>query len=635
MLMFVSARLRWGATAVVIVIAVAAAWLWTVGQRQLPTAKGTTGSALAEHDDPSVTEKAAAAKTAFNTNKFVTSARCEECHAEQYATWHDSFHRTMTQVANDDTVVPSFDDVTLHARGRDYHLQRHGAGFFAEMVAPEWESQTLSRGIDLQSVPNPPRTTREVMMTTGSHHMQTYWVQGLDGLRHFPWFFIFDEQQWISREAVMLRPPDAPPLLPLWNVNCIKCHALGGVPGLNTDGTFDTQVAELGISCEACHGPAEQHVVFHRAQQSKTSTAITPQQAALVNPAQRPAKVASQICGQCHSSSRLVDTRDWLVHGLRYRAGGDFDRCFHLIRFFDPEFKDDEYVRDGFWGDGSCRTVGDEFLGLVESPCYQRGEISCLSCHSMHSYRDHDDQLKASLEQNDACLQCHAELRSRLTEHTHHAPDSSGSLCYNCHMPNTSYGLLKASRSHRIDSPRVQTTVDTGRPNACNLCHVDQTLEWTANRMTEWYGTPSVVLSDEQRNTSANLLHLLRGDAVQRAVAAWHMGWEPAQQASGNDWQAPFLAATLEDPYSAVRIVASRAMKKLPGFHDFTFKLDSDETQRTTARQRIVEQWRQQGPPPTSQSPAQILLDADGNVLREQLEKLREQRDNSPIQIPE
>ena len=51
-------------------------------------------------------------------------------------------------------------------------------------------------------------------------------------------------------------------------------------------------------------------------------------------------------------------------------------------------------------------------------------------------------------------------------------------------MPFTTYGLLKTIRSHQISNPSVQATLETGRPNACNLCHLDKTLEWTANALT-------------------------------------------------------------------------------------------------------------------------------------------------------
>ena len=56
-------------------------------------------------------------------------------------------------------------------------------------------------------------------------------------------------------------------------------------------------------------------------------------------------------------------------------------------------------------------------------------------------------------------------------------------------MPHTTYGLVKAIRSHEISSPNVRESVTARRPNACNLCHLDKTLEWTNSHMHDWYGT--------------------------------------------------------------------------------------------------------------------------------------------------
>src|SRR5580658_8205997 len=33
-------------------------------------------------------------------SEYVTSSACRSCHPSEYASWHDSFHRTMTQPAN-------------------------------------------------------------------------------------------------------------------------------------------------------------------------------------------------------------------------------------------------------------------------------------------------------------------------------------------------------------------------------------------------------------------------------------------------------------------------------------------------------------------------------------------------------
>ena len=50
-------------------------------------------------------------------------------------------------------------------------------------------------------------------------------------------------------------------------------------------------------------------------------------------------------------------------------------------------------------------------------------------------------------------------------------------------MPRTTFGLLRAIRSHQVSSPTVKESVEYGRPNACNLCHLDQTLARTAEKL--------------------------------------------------------------------------------------------------------------------------------------------------------
>ena len=148
-----------------------------------------------------------------------------------------------------------------------------------------------------------------------------------------------------------------------------------------------------------------------------------------------------------------------------------------------------------FWKDGANRSGGREFSGMSTTACYLQGEISCTHCHSMHE-SDPNDQLSLGGISNEACLQCHQAIDEDLAGHTHHAADSSGSQCYNCHMPYTTYGLLKSIRSHWIDSPSVAASVETGRPNACNQCHLDRTLAWTGEALAEWYGVQRVELDE-------------------------------------------------------------------------------------------------------------------------------------------
>ena len=64
---------------------------------------------------------------------------------------------------------------------------------------------------------------------------------------------------------------------------------------------------------------------------------------------------------------------------------------------------------------------------------------------------------------DEACDCCYSSYRDQIETDSHHPADSSGSLCYNCHMPHTTYTLLKGIRSHQISGPNISTTLSTGR----------------------------------------------------------------------------------------------------------------------------------------------------------------------------
>jgi hypothetical protein len=251
-----------------------------------------------------------------------------------------------------------------------------------------------------------------------------------------------------------------------------------------------------------------------------------------------------------------------------------------------------------------------------------------------------DDQLQIGMRGNQACLQCHEEYEQEevLTRHTHHAAGSSGSLCYNCHMPHTTYGLQKAIRSHQVDSPTVAASLATGRPNACNQCHLDRTLQWTSQHLDRWYGIPQVTLTADEQQTAASVLWLLRGDASQRALMAWSMGWRDAHQASGDDWQAPLAAQLLEDPYDAVRFIAARTLRSLPHLADAGVDFSASPPERSAQREHVWDLWHKQRKKLQSRDAAgrrAILIDESGALMRDELNRLLQQRDDRDIYLSE
>jgi hypothetical protein len=495
---------------------------------------------------------------------YVTSRACKACHPEQYATWHRSYHRTMTQSASMDTMMGPVDGVVVSSRGRPFALSRRGKEVWVEMDDPDWT------GKDGEA----PRVSRQIVQSTGSHTEQFFWIASGRSrkLTLLPIMYRgLDEQRWASLDGCCISEPQQVQELGngRWNRVCNRCHATHTLPGIDVaEDVMNTRVAELGIACEACHGPGGNHVERYRDPRDRYARHFAESgDDAIVDPKKLSHERSSEVCGQCHGLHVFKnddDREEWRKSGFRYRPGDVLADSLPL----------EQKGEDRFWSDGMLRVSGREYNALVRSPCFEKGEMSCISCHSMHHDADDprtlddwsDDQLHRGMDGDRACTQCHAQFDTpaKITAHTHHAAGSTGSECMNCHMPYTSYGLLKAIRSHQVSSPSVQASLATGRPNACNQCHLDRTLAWTAERLEKWYSIEAPALTDEQRSFAAVVLWTLQGDAGQRVLMAWSMGWDAARKASRTDWMTPFLCVMAQDPYRAVRYIAHRTLTRQP-----------------------------------------------------------------------
>lgn len=589
--------------------------------------------------------------TAEPSKGYVTSENCRRCHPSHHATWHASYHRTMTTVPSENSIKGDFEDTTFDYEGEHYRMTRDEEGFWVEMDDPDW----LEGG----GLGERTRVRRKIELITGSHHLQFYWsaTGRTREMRMLPIVYNLHDQRWVPFPATLIRPPGLPNAHEpgAWNEVCIQCHVTHAQPKVMGASEMYSEAAEFGISCEACHGPAEKHIEVNADMLERYRRRLAGEaDASVVEPTKLASKVDSQVCGQCHSVNRAASRAIWdnyLRQGFSYRPGGQVEpeRVFARLsytNYIEQVLKaDPTYVRDHFWPDGMVRVAGREYTGLIESPCYQHDDderrLSCFSCHEMHQ-ADSDprpltewanDQLKHKVMGDQACLQCHEEYSENVSAHTHHAAASSGSRCYNCHMPHTTYGLLKGIRSHQVSSPSAQETLEAGRPNACNLCHLDQTLEWTAKHLNERHGMVEPKLDAEQRGIAASLLWLIKGDAAQRALTAWHYGWESAQEASGTDWMPPFLTLALDDEYPAVRYIASKALWSLSDYEQWIYDYVGPAEDRLQARGRAMEIWR--GSAGAAEGAQRLLLEGNGNLDEEAVRLLLLKRDNTPINMAE
>ncbi len=489
-----------------------------------------------------------------SAGEYVASAACKSCHPSEYASWHDTYHRTMTQTAHAATIAAPVDSPTkLALDGESYAFFREGDAVWA----------------------TPPGGVPErVVLTTGSHHYQAYWYGAK--LSMFPFVYLLGDARWVPRREAFAQPPgvDSPVQ---WRSNCLQCHTTAGSPGYDAArDTLNPEVAELGIACEACHGPGAQHVQKHANPLERYAAyARASADPTIVNPSRLPADRSSMICGSCHAYTYPRDEEDFWAHGYvrSYRPGQDLDGAKMLLspyRLGNPGAPTiDTDPANLFYDDGTVRIGGREYNGLVLSACFTRGEgkrkLGCLSCHSMHD-GPADDQLAHGKGDDGACTPCHDGARYATPSHTHHGTSSAGSACMGCHMPMTAYALLKSIRSHRIDSPEARDLASSDRPNACNLCHLDKTISWTLASLEAWYGqrAPLGIATSAGPEAAAGAAWLLSGDPGQRAIAAAAMASPGARVTVDPRWEAPLLRAALADPYAAVRFIATRSLRALP-----------------------------------------------------------------------
>lgn len=167
-------------------------------------------------------------------------------------------------------------------------------------------------------------------------------------------------------------------------LRCFSCHSTGPL-ALGTNQTIVPH--ELGVRCEACHGPSADH-------------ARDPDHYAAMNPGRYTAEAINELCGECHRMpAGVTETTD-----LR-----------------DP------------WN------ARHQPLLLAASACFRasNGRLSCLTCHSPHEPVDRNAR-----EYNTRCQTCHAR--------PNHRQAVTGKACAECHMPavRPQPGLVFAN--HRI-----------------------------------------------------------------------------------------------------------------------------------------------------------------------------------------
>lgn len=483
---------------------------------------------------------------------YISSNDCRSCHSDHYDSWRRTHHSRMTQDITPQTVQGDFErNNKFEYLGVRATMERRGNEFFMTFVYPDGRVEI-----------------NKIERTVGSRRIEQYVTKRNGQYFRLPIAWDITQRRWMSLNGSFFYPDgeNFNQHLAQWDTNCVFCHNVKAQPNFNFETRLaKTEVAELGIACGACHGPGAEHADLAASPFTRASWGDDGRK--IVDPQKLDTDRSMMICGHCHGQ-RVPEPTDRIREIMS--KGDPFDAGENLADFYRPVHIGTQIgsvsFASRFWPDGSPRLTAYEYQGVLNSPCFTKGEpgkrITCISCHTMHG-GDIKGQINADMRTNVGCTQCHSEFRDdeTLTKHTKHPAGSEGSSCYACHMPEVVYGIQTFHKTHQISIPDPRLTVDKNVPNACNQCHVDRSVNWSIEQAkTFWPGhyRDAVASNDARHQVPETVRGLFSGDALTRALMADAIG-----RRGDKTWAAPFLIeAFIGDNYPIVRYFAANGLAR-------------------------------------------------------------------------
>jgi predicted CXXCH cytochrome family protein len=377
----------------------------------------------------------------------------------------------MTKPVAEATIVGDFNNVSFSANGRAYRIETRGG---RRLVS-------VSHG-------GRPFETFEVQYTLGAKRFQGYLTRLPKGrLYVLPVFWNIAQRRWIDWKEITPVPDGDHDLRQIWNVTCFNCHATNLDPKYDVASkTYTTSWTEMGLGCEACHGPGKPHIALMDEWQ-KNGKPSPNAPIGIFAPRSASARQVFDACEYCHGNKNNL-----FLGFLPGQRMEDFALPFLVSQ---PMPADDP--QGDFWPDGRPSRFNRP-QALTLSGCFMKGNVTCTNCHVAHGSRQ-EHSLKVAIADSDRlCTQCHEPLAvaENLERHTHHAAKSQGSRCIECHMSDVNWRLLVRRRDHTFAAPVPEMTAKYGVPNGCTTCHDGRTPEWAARTMDGWF-------RDSERRTRA------------------------------------------------------------------------------------------------------------------------------------
>lgn len=395
---------------------------------------------------------------------YVGSDTCTECHQEAAKAWRGSDHANAWTRPDETTVLGDFDDARFEHGGLLTRFMRDGPRFLIETEGSDGQRHAYDvvgvAGID---------PLQQYLLSPEPGRTQVYDIAwDVKGKR---WYPVFGDQVAPPGDGLHWTGP-----YKSWEARCAECHATGYSRNYTpVTNRYAPKMAELGVGCEACHGPGAAHVA--QARRGGWPEAMPGQMAKGLTVAVGGSQQAEVMqCLTCHSRREAMQDGNPV-------PGTNYHDAFSLTLLRDGVYHPDGSILDEVFEGGS----------FLQSKMHAQG-VRCSTCHEPHTAT-----LKA--QGNAVCTGCHSPVGNTefpsLTlklydgpEHHFHVEPGDGARCISCHMIERTYMGVDTRRDHSFRVPRPDLA-PTGSPNACTDCHADRSAEWAVEELARRFPVSS------------------------------------------------------------------------------------------------------------------------------------------------
>ena len=422
---------------VLINVLVAVFFLVGLGKCQSDAAKSIPSTGSAKSFDPAA---------------YAGSASCRACHQQAYTEWQSSHHGQAERLRNSELDRSAFDPP---------HAFKHGTQKTDARVAPNGRYEIATMSLQgHRDIFSPDRVIgvdplRQFLVAAPGGRYQV--TEVAYDPRSNEWFNVYGQEDrqagewghWTGRGMN-------------WNMMCAFCHNTGLQKNYRADSdSYATTMTEMGVGCEACHGPMADHVKWQRPRPQPAHGDPTLHR---LNKDQM-----RDTCGACHARRGELTSN--------FRVGDDFSDHYALTI---PD------ETDIYYPDGQIRDEDYEYAPFLGSRMNFSG-VRCGDCHSPHTSKN------TIANKDDLCLKCHAgpiapAPKIDPAQHSFHKRGTPGDHCVDCHMPMSIYMNRHWRRDHGFTIPDPLLTKELGIPNACTRCHSDKPVDWSLEAVKKWYG---------------------------------------------------------------------------------------------------------------------------------------------------